>query len=127
MYELAQPGNPNNLYGVRSNGIRFIEEAGRGCGMGCAGVGGLTMDGSGLFGTGIFGTGVTLADLSSWGIGEWGSVLLGAFVLFSVVGTGKRAAKSVSKKVRYVRGAGRRRRSAQAEKLRSEAAQLEAA
>ena len=78
---------------------------GLGCpgGLGCAGMGSLTMDGTGLFGTGVFGTGVTLTDFSTWGAGEIGAVAVSLVVLFSVVSSTKRGAESVGKTYRRVR------------------------
>ena len=102
MYELSQSLNPKDLYGVRSDGVRVLE--GMGCGLGCnGGMGGLTMDGSGIFGTGIFGTGVTLTDPTTWGVYEIGAVVLGAFVLFSVFSTSKRAVVATTQGVRRAR------------------------
>jgi hypothetical protein len=131
MYELNQAAlNPNNLYGVHADGVRFIEQQGFAsvpCGLGCAGMGGLTMDGSGLFGTGIFGNGVVLTDLSTWGAGEYAAVAVGIFVLFSVASTGKSVGTKVSRKVRSISRIPQERRAARAAKLRQEAAQLEGA
>ena len=93
MYELAPSLNPNDLYGVYPDGVRFIPQAG----MGCAGMGGLTMDGSGLFGTGIFGTGVTATDVSTWSVAEYGAVAFGLLVVFSLASTGKQTVQSVRK------------------------------
>ena len=78
---------------------------GLGCpgGLGCAGMGALTMDGSGLFGTGVFGTGVTLTDFSTWGAGEIGAVAVRLFLLYAVVGTTKRGAESAGKTYRRLR------------------------
>jgi hypothetical protein len=127
MYELSQPLNPE-LYGVRPDGVRFLERQGMGCsGLGCNGMGGLTMDGSGIFGTGIFGTGVTLTDFSTWSIGEYAAIAVGLFVLFSVASTGQSAASSVGRKVKSISKIGQKRRATKAARLRSEAAQLEAA
>ena len=99
MYETAQAGNPNNLYGVRSDGVRFIEPgsySGMGCGMGCAGMGAF-MDGSGLFGTGIFGPSVDVTNLSTWGVGEYAAIGFGLLVVFSLASTGQGAVQSVRK------------------------------
>ena len=96
MYELSQSAlNPNDLYGVYPDGVRFIPEMG--CRMGCAGMGGLSMDGSGLFGTGIFGTGVTATDVSTWTVAEYGAVAFGLLVVFSLASTGKQTVQSVRK------------------------------
>jgi hypothetical protein len=118
MYQIAPPSKINPVVPMGPCGYS---------GVGCAGMGGLTMDGSGLFGTGIFGTGVSVTDLSLWGIGEWVAVALGVFVVGSVFGSTKRAASKVGRKVRYIKGAGKRRRSAKAAKLRAEAKRIEAA
>jgi hypothetical protein len=119
MYELSQPLNPD-LYGVAPNGVRVLE--GMGCGMGCAGMGGM-FDGSGIFGTGIFAS----SDVSTWGYGEGIAVAFGLFVLYSVFSTTSRGVSKVSRKVKYVAGAGARSRQAKAAKLRAEARMLEGA
>lgn len=124
MYELSQSAlNPNNLYGVRSDGIRFIEpvqDSGMGCGMGCKGMGGM-FDSSGLLGTGLF----VSSDVSTWGVGEGVAVALGLFVVYSVFSTTSRGVSKVSRKVKYVAGAGDRARQAKAARLRAEARALE--
>ena len=130
MYELSQSDlNPNNLYGVRSDGVRYIAEAqGMGCsGLGCAGMGGMTMDRSGIFGTGVFGTGVVLTDISTWTWAEYAAVAVGVLVLFSVASTGKSAASSVGRRVKSFSKIGQKRRASKAARLRQEAAQLEGA
>lgn len=76
---------------------------GLGCGCGCnsaapaVGMGGLTMDGTGLLGTGLFAGGL---DLSTWGAGEYVTAAAGAYVLFSVLSTGKRHAQTARRKYR---------------------------
>jgi len=119
MYELNQSAlNPNDLWGVNSSGVRIIP--GLGCGMGCMGLG---QDGGGLFGTGLFES----SDFSTWGIGEYAVIALGLFAVLSMFSTGKRAASSVSKKVRKISRIPAQRRQARAAKPRAEAAQLEVA
>ena len=98
-------------------------------GLGCSGLGALTMDGTGLLGTGLFAGGL---DLSTWGAGEMIVAGFGLFVLYSVFSTTSRAARTVgrgaSRVQRGVRDIARlpeKRRKARAEKLRDEARRLE--
>lgn len=72
-----------------SAGGRGLGCAGYDCGCGC-GMNGFTMDGSGLLGTGLF-----AGDPSSWGAGEYAVLAAGAFVLYSVVFTSRKASEAV--------------------------------
>lgn len=57
---------------------------------GCNGMAGLTMDGTGLWGSGLFSGG-----FDTWGAGEFGVLALGAFALYSIVFTSRRAGEAV--------------------------------
>lgn len=81
---------------------QYLSAGGRGLGCadcGCGyGVSGLTFDGTGLWGSGLF-----AGDTSSWGAGEFAFLAAGAFVLYSIVSTSRRATESVRGHVGRVR------------------------
>lgn len=66
-------------------------------------------------GLGLFDSGV---DFTGWGLGEWATILLGAYVVGSVLFTSKRAASRVAR-------IPHERRKAKAKRLRAEATKLE--
>ena len=88
------------------------------------GMGGLTFDGTGLLGTGLFSGGL---DLSTWTWAEYLATAVGIYVVYSVLSTTSRHARSVAGipgniSARRAAAARRRRRAAE---LRKEAAQMD--
>jgi hypothetical protein len=76
-----------------------------GCMGGCGGLSGL-MDGTGLLGTGLFVGGL---DPSTWGIGEFAVIGFAVGVLYSVMGTKRRAPSYRQPQRRYSAGTGNKR------------------
>jgi hypothetical protein len=76
-----------------------------GCGGGCGGLSGL-MDGTGLLGTGLFVGGL---DPSTWGAAEYAVLALGAFAIYSAMGTKRRAPSYRQPQRRYSAGTGNKR------------------
>lgn len=60
-----------------------------GCGN-CGGMGSLSFDGTGLFGTGLFS-----GDITTWGVPEVATLLVGYYLLHSILYTTSSHAKSV--------------------------------
>jgi hypothetical protein len=118
---------PNNPAGPDPRGNVFAmptpaQHPGCNCGCHKQAMGGLTFNGTGLFGTGLFASGL---DLSQWTWAEWAAVALGGYVLYSVFHTTAAGARKARRGYRYVSEAGKRRRRAQADKLRARAKLLE--